>query len=173
MIPRDSQRQRLYNAQHALTTMIDLTQESDNPMVSIDGVSLVLPPEAKFASLDSIQIYIKQVLAMPSVIERFGHNDPDVITVRERKGHTAAHYEGYGPHGGIIAVHTGDKNWAMREVVILHEIAHHFTRNNHPAHGPKFATALVDLLGLVMGPQAAMALRLLFVQSDVATRVAR
>jgi putative metallohydrolase (TIGR04338 family) len=173
MMKRDAQRQRLYDAQHILTTMIDHAQESGNPTVSIEGVSLVLPPEARFASLDSIQAYIKQVLAMPSVAERFGKWAQGEITVRERKGHTAAHYEGYGPHGGTIAVHTGDRNWAMREVVVLHEIAHHFTRNDLPAHGPKFAAALIDLLGLVMGPEAGLALRLLFAQSDVAVRVAR
>lgn len=167
---RDSQKQRVYNAEHALQTMYDRTLESGHPSVIIDGISLVLPPEARFGSLDSIQAYVNRVMAMPSVVAQLGQDVPPAITVRERKGHSAAHYEGYGPHGGTIAVHTGKKNWAMRELVVLHEMAHHFSRSSDTAHGPEFADALITLLELVMGPQAALALRLIFDQCGVDAR---
>jgi putative metallohydrolase (TIGR04338 family) len=76
------------------------------------------------------------------------------VKVRERKGSAKAHYE----HTGVIAVHTENRGqrWAMREIVILHEIAHHLTKGD--GHGALFAGTLLDLVGERIAPEVALLL---------------
>jgi putative metallohydrolase (TIGR04338 family) len=158
---RDAQRQQIYRAGDGLEWVYDHAVHSLS--VEIAGVPLQLEPESKFGDLAAIQNYVDRVLDMPSVIARFGKKFR--VTVRERKGAKSAHYQAC-----VIAIHTGGANrarWAMRELVVLHELAHHMAPGDK--HGPRFATALVDLIDLVMGPQAALAMSLLYRQEGVDT----
>ncbi len=123
------------------------------------GVPLTLPPEARFASVDSIQAYADRVVG------------PGVVRVRARAGAAGAHYES-GPAGPVVAVPAGrDGAWALRELVVLHELAHHLVAEagaDGAAHGPSFTAALVDLASRVMGPEAGLALRIVYLESGVA-----
>lgn len=155
---RDSQRSRVYAAEHALQWLYD---HSGDGATVINGVPLQLEPEARFGDLASVQRYIGRVTTMPAVIARFGDCGP--VTVRERKGSRKAHYQ-----GGVIALHTQGDNksrWSLRESVVVHELAHHYAHGC--AHGPEFTAAITDLIEIVIGPQAALALRLLYAQEGV------
>jgi putative metallohydrolase (TIGR04338 family) len=55
----------------------------------------------------------------------------------------------------------------LRELVVLHEVAHHFDITDGPTHGPTFLDIYLTLLDLVMGPQMALALRILLAHNDV------
>lgn len=164
---RDFQRQRLYDAEDILCRMFSRAQASGNPVVTINGVTLTLPPEALFGDLQSISTYAAKVLDLPAVRDRFGVTRP--VTVRRRKGITKAHYENK-VQGPVIAV-PDQVRWAMRELVLLHELAHHLdpTRGTaeHSSHGPAFVDTLVALLELVMAPEAALAARLVFSDNDI------
>ena len=156
---RDAQRSKVYAAERTLRWLYDHPAAGHE----IGGVTLQLEPEARFASLDSIAAYLDQVVSHPSVIAAVGHRGP--IGVRERKGDRQAHYEA---GSSTIAVNTGGTRWALRELVVLHEIAHHYTAQAQTGHGPEFAAAMVALTESVIGPQAALALRLLYAQNGVA-----
>lgn len=145
----------VYTAEDALEWALQTS--ATHGSVVINGVPLTLEPEARYASLESIQAYVDRVLAHPGVIAEFG--PPRPVRVRERKTGHAAHYA-----AGVIAINTTGSRWAMRETTVLHELAHHFSTGGH---GPAFAAAEIRLLELVMGPQAALALRILFDQNDV------
>lgn len=123
------------------------------------GVPLTLPPEARFASVDSVQAYVDRVA---------GAGAP---RVRARAGASGAHYES-GPGGAVVAVPAGrDGAWALRELVVLHELAHHVVATagaDGAAHGPSFTRAFVDLAARVMGPEAGLALRIVYTESGVA-----
>lgn len=137
-------------------------------VLSIAGTSVTLPPEAKFGSVESVRSYVDRVLAMPSVIEHFARADVP-ITVRTRRGQRQAHYE-YDPAGGagVIAVPVADDRWAMRELVVLHELAHHLSPGSATdKHGPRFAGTLIDLVGLVLGPEAALVYRITLGDSGI------
>ena len=127
--------------------------------VDVLGVSLTLPPESRFASVDAVQSYADRVLG------------PGAVRVRARAGAGGAHYES-GPAGPVIAVPAGrDGAWALRELVVLHELAHHAvasTGADGAAHGPSFTAAFVDLAARVMGPEAGLALRIVYTESGVA-----
>lgn len=149
---RDNQKQRVYDAENILRAFYDRSVESGNPVVEIQGVILTLPPEGKFGSVESVQAYCDKVTGMVKDIP---------VRVRARKGDSYAHYK-----SGVVAVPDGRHRWAMREIVILHELAHHLTRHAG-GHGPEFVAAFIDLLSRVMGPEVGLALRLINVSGSV------
>ena len=154
---RDSQKGRVYHAENILRNIIDNSR--DNPLFTIEGITLTLPPEGKFSGVEDVQRYVDRVLALPAVVEQYGRSK---VAVRSRKGQRMAHYE---PHNRTIAVPEG-RRWALREIVVLHELAHHFDRSA-PAHGPKFTSTLITLLTLVMGPEMGLLARILYEQNGV------
>ena len=113
---------------------------------------LTLPPEAKFGDVDSVQRYCDRVCVLAGV---------QPVRVRARAGEKMAHYE---PSERVVAVPDGRNRWAMREIVVLHELAHHVTHMHNggvAAHGPEFVCEFIDLLALVMAPQVALAMRMI------------
>ncbi len=87
------------------------------------------------------------------------------LAVRPRRGVTAAHYERAGDGAGI-AVPEGRTTWALRELVVLHEIAHHLCAAE-PPHGPEFVATFCELAAVVMGPEVAHVLRVVYAKEGV------
>lgn len=154
---RDTQRAKVYAAEQFVRTMFDRAAERNNRVVDFFGTQLTLPPEARFASVESVQAYVDDVLSLPAV--RAAWPRAGALRVRPRRGATAAHFE---RDGAIIAVPVQDDRdrtrWALRELVVLHEIAHHLC-DAEPAHGPEFVATLRELAAAVMGPEVAHVLR--------------
>ncbi|MBO0678543.1 TIGR04338 family metallohydrolase [Mycolicibacterium sp. S2-37] len=163
MTPRDVQRARVYGAEQFVRTLFDRAAEHGNQVVEFFGTQLTLPPEGRFASVASVQRYVDQVLTHPAVRQRWPVAGP--LAVRARRGTTAAHYERDGDRA-VIAVPDGSATWALRELVVLHEVAHHLCRAE-PAHGPAFAATMCELAEAVMAPEAAHVLRVVYAQEGV------
>ncbi|HEY5148541.1 MAG TPA: TIGR04338 family metallohydrolase [Mycobacterium sp.] len=165
MTARDSQRSRVYAAEEFVRTLFDRAAQHSSRSINFFGTMLTLPPEARFGSMESVQRYVDDVLALPAVTSRWA--SPGPLTVRTRRAATAAHYENRGGTG-VIAVpdrHTAD--WAMRELVVLHEIAHHLDDGGGPSHGRGFVATFCDLAGLVMGPEVGHVLRVVYAKEGV------
>ncbi len=165
---RDSQRSALYAAERLVHNVFERSAGGSS-LLAIAGASVTLPPEAKFGSVESVRVYVGRVLRMPGVVEQFPRARIPVI-VRTRRGQRQAHYE-YDPTGGagVIAVPVADDRWAMRELVVLHELAHHLSPGSATdKHGPRFAGTLIDLVGLVLGPEAALVYGITFDDSGIA-----
>lgn len=77
------------------------------------------------------------------------------VRVRDRAGDTQAHYS-----RGVIAVptHTIGSSWALRELVVLHELAHHLASTGG-SHGPAFVGEFVELVSEIISPEAGLLLR--------------
>ena len=88
------------------------------------------------------------------------------LTVRARRGATAAHYERSDDDGAAIAVPDRGSTWALRELVVLHEIAHHLS-DAEPPHGPQFVETFCGLAEAVMGPEVAHVLRVVYAKEGV------
>jgi putative metallohydrolase (TIGR04338 family) len=161
--PRDSQRAKVYAAEEFVRTLFDRAGEHGNRAVEFFGTQLTLPPEGRFASLDDVQRYVDDVLAHPSVRTRWPGTAP--LAVRARRGATAAHYE-HTEDGALIAVPDRHPNWALRELVVLHEIAHHLSAAD-PPHGPEFVATFCELAEAVMGPEVAHVLRVVYAKEGV------
>lgn len=106
---RDHQRSKVYSAEAILRALYD----NATGQVELHGATLQLEPEARFAGIGSIQVYVDRVLTSPAVTEKFSCHDR--VTVRARKGGKAAHYE---PDTRTIAVHLEGSRWALRELVV-------------------------------------------------------
>lgn len=165
MSTRDFQRQRVYDAEIIVRRLFDNARTGRNPVVALGGVTLTLPPEALFGDIQSAETHANRVLALPNIQDRFGA--ARAVRVRRRKGLHFAHYE---PRGAVIAI-PDERQWALRELVLLHELAHHLdpSRNDahHCVHGPEFVDTYFTLLELVMGPEAGMAARIIFRDSGI------
>jgi len=149
----------VYAAEEFVRTLFDRAAEHGSPAVEFFGTQLTLPPEGRFGSVASVQRYVDEVLALPAVRRRW----PDVapLSVRARRAATAAHYESR-DGAGVIAVPDRDTaDWALRELVVLHEVAHHLCAAQ-PPHGPEFVATSCALAELVMGPEAGHVLRVVY-----------
>jgi putative metallohydrolase (TIGR04338 family) len=155
--PRDTQRAKVYAAEEFVRTLFDRAAEHGNNVVEFFGTQLTLPPEGRFATVTTVQRYVDEVLA------HVGADRP--LTVRARRGVTAAHYE-RSDDGATIAVPDHRSTWALRELVVLHEIAHHLSEAERP-HGPEFVAAFCELAEAVMGPEVAHVLRVVYAKEGV------
>jgi putative metallohydrolase (TIGR04338 family) len=164
---RDTQRAKVYAAEEFVRTMFDRAAEHGLPSVDFFGTQLTLPPEGRFGSVASAQRYVDDVLALPAVRQQWPTVSP--LRVRPRRAATAAHYENH-DGAGVIAVPDRDTaDWAMRELVVLHEVAHHLCRTSHsgPAHGGEFVATMCTLTELVMGPELGHVLRVVYAKEGV------
>ncbi|ETW24842.1 TIGR04338 family metallohydrolase [Mycobacterium gastri] len=164
MTQRDCQRAKVYAAEEFVRILFDRAAEHGSPAVEFFGTQLTLPPEGRFGSVASVQRYVDDVLALPVVRQHWPQVAP--LRVRARRAATAAHYENR-DGAAVIAVPDLDAaDWAMRELVVLHEIAHHLCQVP-PPHGPQFVATICTLTELVMGPEVGHVLRVVYAKEGV------
>ena len=65
-----------------------------------------------------------------------------------------------------IAVPDRQTTWALRELVVLHEIAHHVAQSD-PPHGPEFVATFCELASAVMGAEVGYVLRVVYAKEGV------
>ena len=163
MSPRDTQRARVYAAEEFVRTLFHRAAQHNSRAIDFFGESITVPPEARFGSVDAVGRYVDAVLDLPAVAAQWPGCGR--IAVRARRGATAAHYERR-EAGAVIAV-PAQRGWALRELVVLHEVAHHLDRSGGPAHGPGFVGTFCALAAAVMGPEAGHVLRVVYAKEGV------
>jgi len=161
---RDGQRAKVYAAEVFVRTLFDRVAETGRRGVEFFGTELTLPPEARFGSVAAVQRYVDDVMALSTVRNRWP--DASGLAVRARRGTTAAHYEKLGAAGVIAVPDQRGVDWALRELVVLHEIAHHLC-DVRPPHGPEFVATFCELTEMVMGPELGYVLRVVFAKEGV------
>jgi putative metallohydrolase (TIGR04338 family) len=146
-VPRDSQRSRVYAAEEAWALRLDAARRGARKAV-VGGSTVTFPEELRFGTLQTAQRYADhQVHGLPAVL------------LRERKGQAAAHYS---PPGDIaLPVPPHGEPWALRETVLLHELAHHIGFHTHGTadHSRSYTACMLELVARAMGEEAAFALR--------------
>jgi putative metallohydrolase (TIGR04338 family) len=161
---RDWQRSKVYAAEEFVRTLFDRAAEHGSRSVEFFGAQLTLPPEARFGSVPAVQRYVDDVLALSAVRRQWPRVAP--LTVRARRAATAAHYENHDGTGVIAVPDLDTADWAMRELVVLHEIAHHLC-DAQPPHGSQYVATLCTLAELVMGPELGHVLRVVYAKEGV------
>jgi putative metallohydrolase (TIGR04338 family) len=161
---RDWQRSKVYAAEEFVRTLFDRAAEHGSRSVEFFGAQLTLPPEARFGSVPAVQRYVDDVLALPAVRRQWPKITP--LRVRARRAATAAHYENRDGTGIIAVPDFSTANWAMRELVVLHEIAHHLC-DAQPPHGSQYVATLCTLAELVVGPELGHVLRVVYAKEGV------
>jgi len=161
---RDWQRAKVYAAEEFVRTLCDRAAEHGSRSIEVFGAQLTLPPEARFGSVASVQRYVDDVLALPAVRREWPKVAP--LRVRARRAASAAHYENRDGTGVIAVPDLATADWAMRELVVLHEIAHHLC-DALPPHGSHYVATLCTLAELVMGPELGHVLRVVYAKEGV------
>lgn len=153
----DIQRSRVYAAEDAWAMRLDAARQGAT-CAQVAGSSVVLPAEVRFGDLAAAQAYATHHLRSWDV--------PPVL-LRRRRGLTKAHWE----PPGTIALPLPERGtpWALRESVLLHELAHHLGchLDGGADHGPSFRTRMLELVTSVLGPEAALALRVDYAEAGV------
>ena len=165
-VGRDTQRSAVYAAENQVARLLDRSAEF--PVVEVAGSHLTLPVERHFADLPSVQTYVDAVLALGWVKDRWPAEAARPLRVRERHGAGRAHYE-QATAVMALPLHHGGTAWALRELVVLHELAHHLGGAADTGHGPGFAGRLVALADGIVGPEAAFLLRVAMADQGVMT----
>lgn len=165
---RDSHRQRLYDAEQQVRRQLELAAAGART-VTVAASTVVLPLEVHFGSLDAVRRYVDALRGSDEFARRFPTAAATPLRVRLRRGEHHAHYE----PPGTIALHDPQRGsaWALRELVVLHEVAHHAAHHDlapEPAHGPRYAGAFQWLAGHAMGGEVALLLRTAFAEHGVA-----
>ena len=152
----DAARARVYAAEHQVRRLFDSAETHGVRTVHTFGSSLTLPVERRFASVESVQTYVDAVLGLSWVRADYpGAATP--VAVRARRGRGKAHYEPL-PPTIAVPLHDGDGAWALRELVVLHEIAHHLAADD-VGHGARFVGCFTALVSEIVGPEAGLVLR--------------
>jgi putative metallohydrolase (TIGR04338 family) len=159
---RDDQRSRVYEAEGVLARMID--RRVDFPVAEAFGSRVVVPDDRKFGDLQSVQRYVDAVLALDWVRRTAPERAALPVRVRARAGATKAEYE-FATMTIAVPAHRVGGRWAMRELVVLHEIAHHLAPDAE--HGPGFTAQLLQLFEELIGFEAGFLLRSTFLDSGV------
>ena len=161
---RDAQRARVYRAEDAWAARLDAARLGA-PLATVGGSSLLLPAERRLGSLAAAEDYCARVVRLPEVVAAFGEVAPPQL--RPRRGVRSAHWE---PPGTIaLPVPEHGEPWALRETVLLHELAHHAAETTGRARGHRapFPAALLLLVAAVLGAEAALALRVEYGEHSV------
>jgi putative metallohydrolase (TIGR04338 family) len=150
----DRQRGRVYEAESVVHGLVD--RRTQFPVVEAYGSRLVVPDDRKFGDIDSVQRYVDAVLALDWVRRLSPVRSALPVRVRARAGATKAEYEM--PTNTIaVPTHRVGGRWAMRELVVLHELAHHLSGGAD--HGAEFVTVLLCLVAELVGAEAGFLLR--------------
>ncbi|MFD4266089.1 TIGR04338 family metallohydrolase [Rhodococcus sp. NPDC058481] len=163
---RDSQRTRVYEAESVVRNVFDRADRGAREL-ELFGSTITLPVERRFASVESVQDYADRVLALNWVRARWDRARTRVA-VRARAGAAAAHYEA-GTATIAVPLHTRGTAWALREFVVLHELAHHLEPAGQALapHGPEFVDRYLTLVGEIIGGEAAFVLRTTMLENGV------
>ncbi len=167
-IQRDQLKQAVYEAEFQVRATMERLRLDPHATVDFFGSKLTVVPERSFDDLAQVQSYVDDVIVQWNAHR--GSNHP-VPHVRQRKSAELAHYE-YDTK--VIAIPT-TVNWAMRELVVLHEVAHHIAMSfdTTAPHGPEFAATYVELVALIMGHETSLLLRAAFDGQQIRVGVAR
>lgn len=161
LMTRDVLRARVYAAEQQVTTALSRHGQT----IDFFGSRLTPPLEQRFRTLEQVRRFVAGVLNDHRVTSAWGFLP--TVRVRSRSGESMAHYE---YETATIAMPLSSE-WAMRELVVLHEIAHHIVVAGIDAelapHGVEFASTYVTLVSWFIGPEAALLLTAAFDASGV------
>jgi putative metallohydrolase (TIGR04338 family) len=150
----DPHRATLYEAEAMLAALID--RRADFPIIAAYGSQVVVPDDRKFGDVAAVQRYVDAVLALDWVRRLAPDRAGRPVVVRARAGATKAEYNN-ATHTIALPTHRVGGRWAMRELVVLHELAHHLSPGVE--HGPEYARVLLELVEELIGTEAGFLLR--------------
>ncbi len=152
----DPDRQATYRAEDRLQRWL----ATANPSVTIDVTVHTPEAEARFVAPADVQRYVDRVLDhLREGAKDYSGQQRLPVRVRARRGHARAEYG-----SGVLSIPPFEVGgaWALRESVVLHELAHHLAGPNASGHGAPFRATFIRLLEDIGKPVWAELLHLAF-----------
>lgn len=142
----------VYQAEFTLRDMLELST------VHVHGRQIDVPPERRFTDIEAVQRYVDKVLALNWVRAKYPRAAYP-ITVKKKPSKTANEAA---CGGGLMYVPINSHvRWALREIVILHEIAHHLAGAGAD-HRQEFRDCFAWLLEEIIAPEVGWLMRTIF-----------
>ncbi|TIC87471.1 TIGR04338 family metallohydrolase [Nocardioides sp. GY 10113] len=148
----DPDRWAAYAAEDRLAAWLD-TLTPERAEITVDGRTFRPETEPRFTDPDAAGRYVDRVLAhLRERGKQYGGREAVPVAVRPRRGNRAATYS---LSTATIAVPPFERGgrWALRGLVVLHEIAHHL--HGEDGHGPAWRGTFVRLLEDIGSPVTA------------------
>lgn len=152
----DRLRQKVYNAEFTLRDIF--SNSTVTRTTNVKGMTLTLPDERRFGALETVQAYAD------AVIDMVNHKYP-AKRVAVVEGRKSLRRKAYWDWKQIVLPQREVTSWAWREIVVLHEIAHHLTPG--AGHNEEFCGAFIYLLSEVMGPEAGWLMTILLADNQI------
>lgn len=149
-------KQQVYEAEFRLRDFFSNATVSRT--AEVYGTTLTLPDERWFGSLETVQSYVDAVRDI--VASRYPSKDCTVC-----EGRKSLRRKAYWDWNRIVLPQREVTRWAWREIVVLHEIAHHLTPG--ASHNEEFCGAYVHLLNTIMGPEAGWLMTVLLADNGI------
>jgi putative metallohydrolase (TIGR04338 family) len=132
---RDSQRSKLYYAE-------------DRTILHVDQWGTKEQKDIRFRQFSSIQAFVDST-RKTDLVKGFGDDLPfeEIFVKRRPTGTRDARCLSYSNFSVLELPHAA---WSMRQFIVVHELAHHYSKiaiESEGGHGPLFATRLVELVG--------------------------
>jgi putative metallohydrolase (TIGR04338 family) len=134
-----------------------------SPSITVDVTTYTPEREARFVAPADVQRYVDRVLQhLRAGSKDYGGAEYEPVRVRPRRGNTRAEYG-----AGVMAIPPFEAggSWALRESVILHELAHHLAGAD--GHGAAFRATFIRLLEDIGKPVWAELLHLAFISEHL------
>lgn len=147
----DEEAAAIYAAHAELRRLLALADESEMRRVEwYHDAYLTMPVELRFHDVAAVRRYVNTLVT----VER-----TPPVTVHAKWDAGSAHY--WAPSQAIFLPAEDASGWAMRQITILHEFAHHveWSRHGSGGHGEVFREILLDLVERHAGEECALVLR--------------
>ncbi len=140
--PRDTSRAGVYSAEDQVIAVLDR-----GGVVDFHGSTFDVPRQRRFGDLTAASAYLNAVRRCS-----WGYSDTPAPNLRHRRGPGRAHWMA----PDTIAL-PQDAAWAMTELVLLHEYAHHVNwhHNGSSGHDQGYRDIMLNLVAEALAPQVA------------------
>lgn len=151
--PRDFQRKRLYRAEQAVREF-SVQSDKNEGWIEFMNVEMFLQRELWFRSTDDIEEYLRRVMRT-KWYKRVCPKSyvTQQIAVETHGAHFHAHYYYDGTMKFPPWPKPGITNELHRELVVLHELAHHVTPLRYAGHGAEFSGNFLYIVTNKLGPE--------------------
>lgn len=160
-----TQSQLFYRVEDVIHDMVDRANAAGDRTVDLFGSQLQLPEERRFGNLEGVQRYVDSVRELDWVRREWPERASVGLRVVPRQMKPG--------RGERLPVLYTDGRLSMpgddlrgseeyrRELIVLHELAHHFAHGIETSHhGPEFLDVYARLVENIIGPEMRLLMRM-------------
>lgn len=142
-----------YDFQEDFLESMDDFGRSEITEIQAFGSTWTISNERKFETINEVQVYVDALISSTSFQSAFPNLKKRILVKASKKTDKVIEADAWSHSRTLIEIpeHSGTwRSWAMRELIVLHEVAHCVTPKRD-GHGENFRKTYFDLLSFVYG----------------------